>query len=639
MDRKRQGATFNGKLGRRQLLAAGAVGFATRLLTGKTNASDKIRPVSMIKRIVKPESELRQRAVQDYHQNMKQFGGSLSSPINGLFTSQPTNAPWVFDVVVIGSGYGASICAARLSEKLQPGKRLCMIERGKERIPGEFPSTLRSSLKESRRPVFGSDKRTVNNPLGLMDLRQGEDVTVMSASALGGTSLINANVTIRPDRDVFAYSNWPSYLRNRDFLEPYYDRVSWELGSQQDPIDHTLKMRTQRLAAEQLRDCGAFYEAAAITVTRGCDASLPILNRQGMVQRPCTDCGDCLTGCNIGAKNSLDFNYIPLARRAGAEIFTQTEVVAIEKLDNFYRIHFIHHCETEGGETISRRGWTTARIVILGAGTMGSTELLLRSQSSNLQFSSRLGCSFSGNGDILGVIHRVDPETKTGGFGAVDPKGRKTGPSIQSTISFPHRSNYLDRVVVQDGGVAKAYTAALTMIGMDLKLDHTQVVLVSGHDGSQGKIVLDADGQARVQWPNLYTQPRRKFNEDQIRLVAAAMGGTYREMLFWKGQVGTVHPLGGCSMSDTPMQGVTNHKGQVFDGFQRGDFGASGEFQVHSGLYVCDGAVIPSSLGANPMLTISAVAERTADLLVRESQYADLFIPSHVPSASEDRVE
>lgn len=624
MDRERQRGTSQRKLSRRQLLIAGAAWGASKAVGSKAHATEKVPLESTIKRIVQPESALRERAVYDYHQNMRQFGGCLSSPIHSLLSSRPTCSPWVFDVVVIGSGYGASICAARLASKLQPGKRLCILERGKERIPGEFGSKLSTTLKESRRSLFGNDKRTVTNPLGLLDLRQGEDVTVMSASALGGTSLINANVTIRPDREVFSHLNWPAYLNNRDFLEPYFDRVSWELGSQRDPIDHTAKMRTQRLAAEQLRDCGATYEAAAITVSRGGDCSLPILNRQGMLQRPCTDCGDCMTGCNVGAKNSLDFNYIPLARRAGAEIFTQTEVVNIEKCDDFYRIHFIHHFEADG-EPFSQRGSTTARVVVLGGGTLGSTEILLRSQDSNLQFSPRLGCSFSGNGDILGVIHRIDPETQSGGFGAVDPKGRRTGPTIQSTLSFPHRNNVLDRVVVQDGGVAKAYTSVMKMIGADINLDHTQIVLVSGHDGSQGRIVIDPDGQARIVWPNLATQPRRKFNEDQIRLVARALGGTYREMLFWKGRVGTVHPLGGCVMGDTPLQGATNHKGQVFDGSQGGDYGANGQFLVHPGLYVCDGALIPSSLGANPLLTISAIAERTADLLVREPQYADLF--------------
>ncbi|MFM7740869.1 MAG: GMC family oxidoreductase N-terminal domain-containing protein, partial [Planctomycetota bacterium] len=293
----------------------------------KVNADEPIGSGSAVKRLVKPEAELRERAICDYRQSMQQFGGSLSSPIDRLLCAEPNSAPWMYDIVVIGSGYGASICAARLASKLRSGKKLCMLERGKEWVPGTFPSRLPKLVDESIRNVFGKDKRSVRNPLGLIDLRQGEDISVMSASGLGGTSLINANVILRPDRDVFAQLNWPTLLKDRNFLDPYFDLVSQELGSQQEAFDHSPKMRTQRLAAENLRDCGAFYEAAAITVTRGGDCALPILNPQGMWQRPCTDCGDCGSGCNIGAKNTLNFNYIPLARRAGAEIFTQTEVL------------------------------------------------------------------------------------------------------------------------------------------------------------------------------------------------------------------------------------------------------------------------------------------------------------------------
>lgn len=609
---------------RRQVLALGLASAATSFTNGKLNADESTAPGSPLKRLVKPEAELRERAICDYRQSMQQFGGSLSSPINRLLCAEPNSAPWMYDIVVIGSGYGASICAARLASKLRPGKKLCMLERGKEWIPGTFPSKLPQLIDESIRNVFGRNKRSVKNPLGLIDLRQGDDISVMAGSGLGGTSLLNANVTMRPERDVFAQLNWPTLLKNRDVLDPYFDLVAWELGSQQDPPDYSLKMRTQRLAAENLRDCGAFYEAAAIAVTRGNDCALPILNPQGMWQRPCTDCGDCGTGCNIGAKNTLNFNYIPLAKRAGAEIFTQTEVLGIEKLADHYCIHYLHHHQIDGQWTCTS-GTVTAKIVILGAGTVGSTEILLRSQSDQLQLSSRLGHSFSGNGDMLGVIHRTEPKTKTGGFGATEPHGRKTGPTIQSTIAFPTRPNVLDRVIIQDGAAAKAYAAALTMIGMDLHLDHTQVALLSGHDCSEGKVVLDPDGQARIVWPNLYNQPRRKFNEEQIRLVATAMGGHYREMIFWKGQVGTVHPLGGCAMADSPLEGVSNHKGQVYNAQGGGDLETDGSFRIHEGLYVCDGAVIPTSLGANPMLTIGAIAERTADLLCREPKYAELF--------------
>jgi cholesterol oxidase len=114
-----------------------------------------------------------------------------------------------------------------------------MLERGKEWVPGTFPSKLPQLIDESIRNVFGRNKRSVKNPLGLIDLRQGDDISVMAGSGLGGTSLLNANVTIRPDRDVFAQLNWPTLLKNRDALEPYFDLVTWELGSQHEPLDYS----------------------------------------------------------------------------------------------------------------------------------------------------------------------------------------------------------------------------------------------------------------------------------------------------------------------------------------------------------------------------------------------------------------
>ena len=254
MDREVPSSNSAKKLNRRQALRIGLAATATGFSARTSSAEDRTSLVSTVKRMAKPESELRQRAISDYRQSMQQFGGSLSTPIDRLLQSVPSNSPCAFDVLVIGSGYGASICAARLASKLRPGKRLGVLERGRERIPGEFGSNLPAMLGESMRPVFRSDKRSIKNPLGLIDLRQGDDVSVMSASGLGGTSLINANVAIRPDRDVFSQLNWPSFLKNRDFLDPYYDRVAWELGAQQDPVDHTAKMRTQRIAAENLRD-------------------------------------------------------------------------------------------------------------------------------------------------------------------------------------------------------------------------------------------------------------------------------------------------------------------------------------------------------------------------------------------------
>ncbi len=215
---------------------------------------------------------------------------------------------------------------------------------------------------------------------------------------------------------------WPRLLRDRSYLDPYYELAIAELGARVEPLDYSSKMLAQRIAAERLAHRGARFDPAAITVTRSMDGNqLPVINRQSIRQRNCIDCGDCLSGCNVGAKNTLAMNYIPMARRAGAEFFTQTEVHRIEKLDVGYRIHFTVSFPNADG-TFSRCPATTStRILILGAGSLGSTELLLRSESECMQLSHRLGYGWTGNGDALGFITKSQCPTGGAGRSAYEP--------------------------------------------------------------------------------------------------------------------------------------------------------------------------------------------------------------------------
>ncbi len=538
----------------------------------------------------------------------------------------PKGTPWDYEVAIIGSGYGGSICAARLAASLRPGQRLCLIERGREWSPGTFPDTFLDISNEAQRPLFieGRNHRIEDNPLGLINLLRGDDVSVMSRSGLGGTSLINANVALRPDRDVFQQSAWPSALRDLDFLDPYFARAEWELGVAVEPRDMSCKMRAQRIAAQNLADCGAHYEASALAVTRGPQIGLPIINRQGMIQRPCTNCGDCMSGCNVGAKNTLAMNYLPLAKRYGAELFTQTKVNCVEKLNGYYGIHYTHYLQCEDGLR-EVHGCLKARIAIISAGSLGSCQLLLKSQSSNMHFSRCLGHKWTGNGDILGVIEKTAVKTHIAGFGAHELIGGNTGPTIQSNITYPHNP-LPSRFLIQDGGIASAYSKIITLLTRDWHLDHTQVILVMGHDAAQGRIELDEYGNPAVRWPGYNDSDYRTRARQELHRTAAALGGEFKDKFVWSGQAATVHPLGGCALADDPHNGVLNHKCQVYDFAYGGTLDdQTGSARVHEGLYVCDGAIMPTPIGVNPYITIAALAERTAQLISLEPQYADIF--------------
>lgn len=608
-----------------------AAGVAAGGLTGIGLPSSGAKALEPTNRFASPlgrrstgDSIYKQQAIADYQQNMAQFGGQLAAPRHRLTNPQSRSTPWQFDVLIVGSGYGASITAARLAPRLRPGGRLGVLERGREWVPGTFPDRLPDVTNEARLKLLGPKKGKVNNPLGLFNVQQGDEITVLSGSGLGGSSLINASVVLRPDPDVFAQPVWPKLLQSREYLDPYYELAEYELGAAREPWDHTHKMAAQRRAGEVLASTGAVFEAAKLMITRS-HSNLPVLNRQGMLQRGCIDCADCLTGCNVGAKNTLASNYLPIARRYGAEFFTGTEVVRVEKRSGYYQVHFVQHSVDANGNAIACPGTTTTRILVLGAGSVGSSEILMRSSSPSLALSNRLGCNWTGNGDALGFIRKSGVATGVAGVSAYPCPPNRVGPTIQTNLTYPYR-NLAGRVLIQEGAAARSYANALGALMLDFDLSNVQILLGMGHDGTAGRIRLDEHGFGKVEWPNLLESPYRKLIRGEFQRVADSLGGNYRFLKIFGDRMISVHPLGGCGMSDDPGCGVVNHKCQVFDATHGGDIDyETGEARVHEGLYVIDGAVMPTSIACNPSLTISAIAERTADLLCAESKFNDLF--------------
>src|SRR5262249_29171055 len=169
---------------------------------------------------------------------------------------------------------------------------------------------------ESTTDVLGAVRSDLN-PLGLYELLTHPDISVIKGSGLGGTSLINANVAIRPDREVFEQFHWPASL-TFDALTPFYDAAAKILAPAQHPRAAQLgKVKALEVRAKEL---GIAVEALHIAVNSSIDGP----NAQGVVQKPCIDCGNCVTGCNVRAKNTVYMNYLPMAHQAGTTILTQT---------------------------------------------------------------------------------------------------------------------------------------------------------------------------------------------------------------------------------------------------------------------------------------------------------------------------
>jgi cholesterol oxidase len=587
----------------------------------------------IVKRTISNESGFKQRAIADYVANMQAFGGSLSQHGRHLL-HQPVrgNSPCDFDVLIIGSGYGASICAARLAMAKREGVRLAVLERGREWIPGTFGDTFRQTSRESRFQMLGPKKGEIDNPVGLVNVMQNDEVNVLSGSGLGGSSLINANVAIRADRECFAQSKWPVALRDRAVLEPYYDLAAAELGVQPEALDASPKARSQRLAAEKLTASGARFEPASLTITRG-ECQDAIINRQGLRQRGCIDCGDCNSGCNVGAKNTLAMNYLPIARRHGAELCTHTEVIRIEKVEGYYRVHFKNYLPGREGKYKEVCGSITSHLVIVGAGSIGSSEILLRSRGCGMELSDRIGHQWTMNGDALGFVRKSQYLTNSAGLGAYSRHGHAVGPTIQTNLTFAERE-LEKRVLIQDGTVTRAYANILGALMVDMDFDSTLIMLGMGHDGAGGRITLGKDGLGSVKWQGIKDSSYRQLIRSEFAKVARAHGGEYKYLRLFGDNYITVHPLGGCAMADDPLYGVVDDRGRVFDARFSGMvessdsprlLGVQSGAAVHHGLYVADGSVIPTSIGCNPLLTISALAERIADGIVTDPRYRHYF--------------
>jgi cholesterol oxidase len=370
------------------------------------------------------------------------------------------------------------------------------------------------------------------------------------------------------------------------------------------------------------------------------------VNHVGVEQSKCVLCGDCVTGCNHRAKNTTLMNYLPDAKNHGAEIYTQVSVRRVEAKDGGWIVHF--QSIDEGREKFDGpEMFVRADIVIIGAGTLGSTEILLRSKAAGLAASDRLGYGFTGNGDVLAFSYNNDQVMNAVGFGHRSPATcQAVGPTITGIIDARNKAELDSGMVIEEGAVPgglgpslpASLAAASAAFGVDTEtglvhlvekkrreLDslirgpyygaahNTQAFLVMTHDDSDGQMLLQED-RLRISWPGVGSKPIFQTVNQELKGATAATGGTFIKDPIWskpfRNELITVHPLGGCSMAVSAEQGVVNHKGQVFSGTQ-------GQ-QVYSGLYVMDGAVIPRSLGVNPLLTISAIAERSCALLARD---------------------
>jgi cholesterol oxidase len=517
-----------------------------------------------------------------------------------------------YDVVVVGSGFGGGTTACRLA---QAGRSVCILERGKRWNKADFP---RSPAEVGQ--AFWLSGRSY----GFLEYKVFKRMDVIQGCGVGGGSLHYFNVHLRAPSGIFHPNVWPKEV-TRILLDPYYAVAEEMLESKplSPPAGRGLPLRTQAFlaATESLKRKAVLVPIGVYT---GPDRLNP---HSGVVQTACNYSGNCMLGCDLHAKNTVDITYIRLAEKNGTEVYPLHVVEKMEPLDEGYRVSFRRLDPADPGH--SEAGSVIGRQVVLAAGTLGTTELLLRCRDEHRTLSrlgAGLGTRFSGNGDFLlagtlDACRQVDPGI---------------GPSITAGADFSTSAN---RIFIEDLGFPDAFMWLLEgMIPAERRLENTLRTfwmyllntlgigeervpvevgrlfqggvtsrllpyLAMGTDASDGKLSL-RNSSIYVEWS--HRRSRKLFDEIEKSLAELSRGlnGRYETSVLWRWPLRkllTAHPLGGCPMGDNQETSVVRHQGEVWG---------------YPNLFIVDGSAIPSALSVNPSLTITCLAERVAFTMI-----------------------
>lgn len=523
-----------------------------------------------------------------------------------------------YDVIVIGSGFGGAVTACRLAHA---GQSVAVLERGRRWHGSEFPRAIGQVAGDA----FWSEGRSY----GFLEYLAFRNVDVIQGAGVGGGSLHYFNVNLRASPSIFQSPRWPAAI-DRHVLDPYYELALGMLESRElspPPARTALPDRTTAFT-EAARRAGYDTELVPIAVFTGPSGTHA---ETGLSRNPCTYCGNCLFGCDVGAKSTLDRNYLALAEaRDGAEVLPLHVAQSIAPVPGGYEVRFRRLPEDPAGSP--EHGTVRGTRVVVAAGALGSTGLLLRCRDRSRTLpalSTALGSGFSLNGELL--LARVHDAGR--------PCDPGIGPPItaRATVSTPDGLLTVEDLGLPDAllwylegampprlarsrrlaGLALAYLGSAAGArhaspGRALQLDalvgggrtvHTIPYLGMGTDSSDGRVQLDGDG-LDVDWNVRRNRPLYRQMERVMGAISEAAGGRYAASPLYRWpfrRVATAHPLGGCSMGDDPATSVVDDHGEVWG---------------YPGLYVVDGSIVPTALAVNPSLTIAALAERAASWMV-----------------------
>ncbi len=546
-----------------------------------------------------------------------------AAPAGGATTPQPPVSPgptppagatggsFDHDAIVVGSGFGGAVTACRLAEG---GYKVLVLERGRRWQVDE-------NWEGPDDYLWSEDDPVAHN--GWLDFRDlGSGLSTVAGAGVGGGSLHYANVSIDAPPDAFD-SGWPPEITHPN-LAPYYAKAKEMLRGRPIPRQQMpYHSELLRQGAEAIGNGSQFryvdvavnfkedYEWDSSKVPNAADTVMAP-NPEGVMQGTCVQLGNCVIGCKVRARNTLDTNYLARAEKNGAEVRPLHVVRKIAAEGGGYRVHYE---EIRDGRLV--KGSQSSRLVVVSAGSVASSELLLRCRDDHdtlKNLGPAVGTKFATNTNYLTIARHPGKEV-------FPTRGVTIGGAVGYFGAQKHNGQAVN---IEDGGLsdlaraviarsAKAGNLFAQLMKDALRLDegfkNSMFWFSQGRDASVGRFTLKkrflffGSRRLRIDWDWRGADATVKAIRDIQERMARATGGI-PPLSTWDVLHSslTPHPLGGCPMGSSIQEGVVNHSGETFG---------------YRNLFVVDGSIIPRAIGLNPTKTITALAERAAEAIVR----------------------